>query len=276
MSSPTTHASVQIPASVNAPITADFTEHALRVAYVARDDVQKLGEAEWSVPGVYVLLADDGSRQVYVGQSTALRGRLLTHRRGNAQVPGWERAIALKRDTTHGFTSADIGYLEGRLSAELNAVPGVALVKGKVDVDTTLPPSATVPLNALVPSILAAIRLAGVGVRSPNEAAASAAPSVTRTAVRGSVADLIGEGLLKPGAELYCSRREREGRGTVAPDGKIIVNGVGYDKPSLAAAMSLGSTSSAGHGGWEMWRVGAQTGPSLASLRRQLPDVTSE
>lgn len=75
-----------------------------------------------------------------------------------------------------------------------------------MDVDTTLPPSATVPLNALIPSILAAIRLAGVGVRRPDEAAASAAPSVTRTAVRGSVADLIGEGLLKPGAELYCSR----------------------------------------------------------------------
>ena len=112
---------VQVPSSGAAAIIADFAEHAIRVAYIARRDLSRLPEAEWRVPGIYVLIADDGSHRVYVGKSTDLRSRVMQHKQGNAHVPGWSRAVLVKRDTSNGFTSADVGYLEGRLSAELDA-----------------------------------------------------------------------------------------------------------------------------------------------------------
>ncbi|WP_411815825.1 hypothetical protein [Gordonia sp. SND2] len=50
---------VQIPSATAAPIVADFTTHALRVAYFHRRDWQNLPAAEWAKPGVYVLMATD-------------------------------------------------------------------------------------------------------------------------------------------------------------------------------------------------------------------------
>ncbi|GAA5207604.1 excinuclease ABC subunit C [Microbacterium kyungheense] len=273
MSSAAVLATVQIPSSANAPIVADFTEHAIRVAYVAREEILRLAEAEWSSPGIYVLLVDDGSRQIYVGQSTKLRDRLAVHRRSNAQVPAWTRAVLIKRDTSHGFSSADIGYLEGRLAAELDAIPGLTVVKGKVDEDTTLSAPAMMPLDAIMPSIFAAIRLTGLRMDRLDDVPAQSAPTTTftRTAIPGTVADLLAEGLLQAGSELYCTRHGLEGRGTIAPDGNILVNGAGYSNPSRAAAAAFDGTSSGGFGGWEMWRVGSLSGPSLSSLRAQLP-----
>jgi hypothetical protein len=103
---------VQVPSPDAAPIIADFAEHAIRVAYIARRDANRLPEAEWCDPGIYVLVADDGSHSVYVGKSVDLRSRVMQHKQKNAQVPGWARAVLIKRDTTNGFTSADVGYLE--------------------------------------------------------------------------------------------------------------------------------------------------------------------
>lgn len=260
---------VQVPASATAPIIADFAEHAIRVAYTTRRDATRLPAAEWAVPGIYLLIADDRSPSVYVGKSTELRARLLQHRVKNLQIPDWTRAVLVKRDTTNGFTSADIGYLEGRLSAELDVVPGVRVVKGKVDGDATLPHHMQMSLDALLGSVLAAVRLAGIDL-SWEEDEEPRATGITRTQIPGTVADLVAEGLLHAGSELHCSRGGREGRGVVASDGQIIVDGVGIKAPSLAAALSLGASSSAGFGGWEMWRVGSIAGPTLADLRAQL------
>lgn len=134
-----TAVNVQVPMSATAPIVADFAEHAIRVAYVTRRDVARLSEQEWATPGIYLLLCDDGTHNVYVGKSTNLRSRVHQHKQKNAQVPAWARAVLVKRDTSHGFTSADVGYLEGRVSAQLDVIPGISVVKGKVDGDATLP-----------------------------------------------------------------------------------------------------------------------------------------
>lgn len=261
---------VQIPASPTAPIIADFAEHAIRVAYVSRRDTARLLEPEWAVPGVYMLLSNDGTHDVYVGKSTGLRARVLQHKLRNSQVPNWSRAILVKRDTTNGFTSADVGFLEGRLSAELDAIPGIHVAKGKADGDATLPLHMQMSLDALVSSILAAVRLAGIDVHREDDDEESSSDSFTRVAIRGTVADLVAQGLLHPGAELRCTRGGRQGSGTVAPDGQIVVDGVGYRAPSRAAGASLGADTSTGYGGWEMWHVGALSGPTLASLRSQL------
>ena len=96
-------------------------------------------------------------------------------------MPGWTRAVLVKRDTSHGFTSADIGFLEGHLAAELDGAPGIVLVQGKVDEDLTLPPAATVPLNALVSSIFAVLRLAGVSLhRTDIETPTASATTLAR------------------------------------------------------------------------------------------------
>ncbi len=262
---------VQVPSSGAAAIIADFAEHAIRVAYVARRDVGRLPEAEWGVPGIYVLISDDGSHDVYVGKSTDLRSRVMQHKVANSNVPGWSRAVLVKRDTSNGFTSADVGYLEGRLSAELGAISGITVVKGKTDGDATLPPHMQTSLDSLLSSILAAVRLAGVDTHREDEHAQTTS-AVSRTQIPGTVADLLAEGLLQAGVELHCTRAGKHGVGTVAPDGQIIVNGVGYTAPSLAAGISLGATTSAGYGGWELWHVGSLDGPKLADLRSQLPN----
>ncbi|WP_430647585.1 hypothetical protein [Agromyces sp. GXS1127] len=124
-------------------------------------------------------------------------------------------------------------------------------------------------LDALLSSILAAVRLAGIDVYRNDE---DELPSTgfTRAAIRGTVADLVAEGLLHAGTELHCTRAGRQGVGTVASDGQIIVDGVGYKAPSRAAGASLGADTSTGYGGWEMWHVGSPGGPTLAALRAEL------
>jgi hypothetical protein len=178
--------------------------------------------------------------------------------------------VLVKRDTTNGFTSADVGYLEGRLSAELDLIPGITVVQGKVDGDATLPPHMQMSLDALLSSILAAVRLAGIDTYRDDEDERGSS-AVTRTQIPGTLADLLAEGRLHAGAELHCARAGMHGVGTVTPDGQIIVDGVGYKAPSLAAGISLGATGSAGYGGWELWHVGSLAGPRLADLRAQLP-----
>lgn len=269
---------VQVPSSPSAPIVADFVEHAIRVAYVRRRDVALLSEKDWSVPGIYALLTDDGSGQLYVGKSTDLRARLRTHRSRQAHVPEWTRAVVIQRDTSHGFNSAEIGYLEGRVSSELNAIRGLVVAKGKSDGDSTLPPHMMVALDALLPSILAAMRLAGLDTyREGAEEAQFGKPpgSVrrTHTPIRGTVADLLSSGLLRAGETLHLRQAGKVRQGSVTASGAIVVDGVSYGSPSAAGAASLGVGS---NNGWDSWRVGSLEGPKLAELRAQLAEGDNE
>lgn len=267
---------VQVPADATAPMIADFVEHALRVAYVHRRDVHNLRDTDWAAPGVYVLLTDDGSGSVYVGKAVGLRARLLQHR-AKPKLP-WRRAVILKRDTSHGFNSAEIGYLEGRLSAELEAAQGLTVIKGKADQDLTLPPHMLLSLDAILPSMLAAVRLAGLDVRRASDvddgqAATTSASVRTNTFIPGTVADLLASGLLQAGAELHFGRAGKVGTGKVTTSGEIIVNGVAYSSPSKASTVALGLK---GSNGWEEWHVGSLSGPKLSSLRAQLPLPTED
>ena len=153
---------VQSPGSPSAPVVADFVEHALRVAYVNREDLASLPKDDWEQPGVYVLLSGDGSGRTYVGKTRTLRSRLQYH---NSKQPlGWARALVAKRDTTAGFNTAEIGYLEGRLSAEIGATRDAKIIEGQKSGDDTLPRHMQAPLNAFVKSMLAALRLSGVDI----------------------------------------------------------------------------------------------------------------
>lgn len=268
MSAQVTPANVQVPADDSAPVVADFPVQALRVAYIRRRDLAAVPPADWSEPGVYVLLTDDGSCQVYVGKAVDLRKRLTQHR-SNEKL-GWTRAVVIKRDTTYGFNSAEIGYLEGRLAAEIGAVPGVTVVEGLRSQDTTLPPHDMLTLDALLPGIWAALRVAGVDLaKDADDPADDAAQGPRRTIRRfdGTVPELVAAGLLRAGAELHLSQGGRHRTGTVSTSGEVIVDGVAYASPSRAAATALGLQSS---NGWTTWHVGDLSGPTLAQLRSQL------
>lgn len=266
----TTPVNVQVPSSPDGPVVADFVEHAIRAAYVNRVHLKALPET-WNETGVYVLLTDDGTGRIYVGKAVNLRKRLQEHAR-REKLP-WTRAIAMKRDTTHGFNSAEIGYLEGRLAAEAEAVAGLTVVKGKNDSDTTLPPHMMLSLDALITSMLAAIRLAGIDISKDEEDAEpvddAAKNKRSPKSIPGTVADLVSAGLLTAGEKLELEQGAVRAQGSVTTDGTIVVSNVAYSSPSLAAAKALGLQSS---NGWTTWHVGSLSGPTLDSLRRQWRD----
>lgn len=266
----TTPVNVQIPSDTAAPIIADFVEHALRVAYFDRRHWASLPASDWDAPGVYVLMTADGSNRVYVGQARKLRGRLQQH---NKEKLPWSRARAVKRDTTAGFNTAEIGYLEGRIAAELNALHQITVVEGQSSGDETLPMHMMISLDAFVKSILGALRLAGLDVSRSNpqteiedeQPTPDSKPSTKPTRVV-TVADLVSSGLLQAGHTLYLSQAGKEAEGSVTADGEIIVRGVSYKSPSTAAAKALELQSS---NGWVTWKLGNPSSPPLDTLRQQ-------
>ncbi|WP_199223974.1 hypothetical protein [Paraconexibacter algicola] len=262
-----------MPSDPTAPVVADLAVHALRVAYALRRDLEGLPQ-EWKQPGIYVLLTDDGSGNVYVGQAVDLRGRLFQHR--SRPKLDWRRGVLVKRDASHGFNSAEIGYLEGRVASELGALPGLTVIEGLKSQDMTLPPHHMLALDALVPSVLASLRLAGLDLLkdAPTTEASEAATGAkrTNTAVPGTVADLVAAGLLRAGAELHFKRAGKEATAMVTTSGDIVVDGVTYSSPSTAAQKALDLKAA---NGWVSWRVGP-TGPTLADLRVQLPEQEAD
>ncbi|AOS62609.1 restriction system modified-DNA reader domain-containing protein [Actinoalloteichus hymeniacidonis] len=267
----TTPVNVQIPSDAEAPVIADFVEHALRVAYVNRAHLSAMPASDWDVPGVYVLLTDDGSGHVYVGQARRMRTRLSRHN-GNEKLP-WRRAVAVKRDTTDGFNTAEIGYLEGRVSAEVAALDDVTAVEGRSSGDETLPKHMMLSLDSFVKSILAALRLANVNTTRPNpETEPEDRPVVSdgivsRATFAVKFGDLVSSGLLRAGETLFLKQGGTEAQASVTADGEIVVHKVAYKSPSSAAAKALGLQSS---NGWVTWRVGSLTGPTLDALRQEL------
>lgn len=146
----TTPVNVQIPSDAEAPVIADFVEHALRVAYIERAHLASMPSGDWDVPGIYVLLTGDGSGRVYVGQARKIRSRLVQHN-SRERLP-WLRAVTVKRDTTDGFNTAEIGYLEGRVSAEIAAIESLTVVEGQASGDETLPRHMMISLDSFVKS----------------------------------------------------------------------------------------------------------------------------
>jgi hypothetical protein len=273
MSAPVIPVNVQVPADATAPVVADLTVHAIRVAHSWRRDVARLPVDDWNVPGIYVLLAAGETPQAYVGKAVDLRSRLLQHR--SKPKLDWVRAVAVKRDTSHGFNSAETGYLEGRVASELRAIPGLTVVEGQQTQDETLPPHLLLALDDLIPSVLAALRLVGIDLFKPDkeddDELANAGLRKKRVAKAGTVADLLAAGVLSGGAELHLSQGGTTARGSVTAAGEILVNGVAYSSPSTAAATALGLTSS---NGWTTWHVGDIKGPTLDHLRAQLGSAT--
>lgn len=122
----------------------------------------------WGVAGVYVLLGmahGDALIRARPGSGHDVLARLRQH---PAESPWFTRAV-LARDTRQGWTSAEAGYLEGRLH---KLCRGSSAIEHdfRCDDDLTLPAHERELLDRrYLPAIVAALNLAGapIEMRAP-------------------------------------------------------------------------------------------------------------
>ena len=90
-----------------------------------------------------------------------------------------------------------------------------------------------------------------------------------------AIADLLQAGLLNPDSTLHLTRNGLAASAHLDTQGNLVVNGQAYPSPSRAALVGINSHLDPQEhlvaiNGWEAWRVGSPTGPTLAQLRDQL------
>lgn len=227
---------------------------ALRLAIIDRRSLFAL-DGTWDQPGVYVLLgpvSEDGSFSAYVGKAPAgLRSRLSEHasKRGR---DWWSRALLVVRDTTHGWHSGQVGWLEGRLFDLLDGASLARLDNGQRPKDESIPAYDRAALEAAVEPVAAMLRLLGYAPDALDEAT-PAAPSARRgrTTYALSVADLIGRGDLLPGERLVTTRSTLPGEAILNADGSVTMGGAVHPTLSAAGAALRGGAVN----GWELWAV---------------------
>lgn len=256
-----------------------FDQHAaLRFAIVERDHALRISVDEWDRPGVYVLLdppSADGSWGCYVGKAPAgIRTRLRDHLRNKDH---WRRAVLIQRDTTFGFNSAQVAWLEGRLYDLLDAAEDARPHNGNRPSDETLPAFERASLeNAVVP-ISRILRLIGYDPATADDSGTvSTTTKSTRTSrfVGISVKHIIEAGYLTPGSSVVSINSVWPANGTVNADGSITYDGTPHPTPSAAAAAVKGTGAV---NGWDFWAVEDAAGKtSLATLRARYMDARDQ
>ena len=255
---------VVVPATGAGPSTIHLEAAALAIAVVDRGHVSELS-ADWDSPGVYILLQQtDGSAQnrAYVGKATGLRKRLQGHERNKE---GWGRAILVARDTRHGFNSAQVGWLEGRIWELVQSLPDLELENKQRPVDDTLRSFDLAALEQMVLPIERVIRFLGFSDGSESSVKDKkhrASKPIQR--YETSISQLIEAGLLDAGATLTATMPKYNTTAKVTSSGAIEWNGNAYPSPSSAGcAVRDGKATN----GWTFWRL--DDGRTLADLRTE-------
>ena len=261
------------------PVVVFDSNAALRMAVVDRQSVHGLDES-WDVPGVYLLLdpvALGGSYGVYVGKAPAgLRTRLRQHLKKKEH---WARALLVMRDTTHGWHSAQVGWLEGRLYDLLDGASLAELSNGNRPQDETLPAYDRIALEAAVTPIAAVLRLLGCSPDAFDEDAPSESPAreVPRQFFNVMVADLVRSGDLESGERVTSTQASAPATAFVSEDGGLTVDGQRFATPSAAGSHVRDGKAT---NGWAFWAVERDgTTVPLATvraryLRRTQPDAS--
>lgn len=263
-----------IPQSPIDPIVVYNDQAALRMAIVDKEAISLL-DGGWEKPGIYLLLypiGPDGLFEIYVGKASTggLRSRMLSHK--NVK-PGWNRALLITRDTTYGYNSAHVGWLEGRLWSLVKAAARSKVVNGNQPGAENLPAFDRATLELAIGPIRQVMRLLGYSLEPEDEQAPVkiAGPKHYHGV---KVADLIAAGLLAPGDTLeFTWTGYTDKQATVQPDGRLLLDGVPYATPSAAGTAIRGGAVN----GWEYWAIrdANKNQVSLAELRAKLPAATS-
>lgn len=246
-----------------------YDEAAALVMAVVDRAVAHAMPKEWDAHGVYLLLdpiEPDGTWGCYVGQAVqpGLRSRLQIHLK---EKDHWSRALLIARDTTLGWNSAQIGWLEGRLYDFLRIIEAVKLNNKNRPSDNTLPSFERTALEECVTATARVLRLLGFDTSIPGDE-----PSATirrpKSFYGSTLKDLVDAGILREGSQLVSLMPTWPATAVVNADGTMTVNGETFDKPSPAANF-VGASAN----GWRFWGVEDENGRSpLALLRLSLKE----
>ena len=237
---------VLVPETPAAPTVVFDDNAALKLAIVERSGAGGL-DGEWDAAGLYLLIDrsdDEGQWGVYVGQAPAgIKARIRAHLR---KKDHWYRALLVRRDTTHGFNSAQIGWLEGRLYDILKSAENARLHNRVRPGDETLAPYDRQALEMVLVSIQRVMRLMGHDSSSGDDDGEDKRPSRYYGI---KLKELFDAGLIEAGDVLVSTNGAWPATAQIAPNGKITLNGEEFDKPSNAAtAVKEGSAN-----GWDFW-----------------------
>jgi hypothetical protein len=161
---------VRFPIDYADPITMLFIDATVEIMLVAKESIPgeagRIARDIWGVAGVYVLLGPPTTDRAIVrarpGSSHDVLARIRQH---PAALPWFTRAL-VARDTRQGWSSAEAGYLEGRLHELCRASPGIDH-DFRLDEDRTLQPSEEAMLERrYLPAITAALQLAGAPIET--------------------------------------------------------------------------------------------------------------
>lgn len=262
-----------LPETVADPIVMFDGHAALRFAVVERAYVQRLGP-EWDEPGNYVLLdapGADGKWGCYVGKAApgGVRSRLMSHLKSKST---WRRALVIQRDTTHGFNSAQVAWLEGRLYDLIDAAEDATLGNGNRPSDETLPSFERAMLEACVLPVSRVLRLLGYDPATADDSTVTPAVRTRSSRFHGvTLADLLGAGFLVAGTRLVSVNSVWPASSIVQAGGTIEMDGKSYPTPSAAgSAVKSGDPVN----GWDFWAVEEASGKTtLATLRARFVEA---
>lgn len=265
---------VLLPETAGEPVVMYDKYAALKFAVVERAHAMRLG-VEWDEPGNYILLdppTPEGEWGAYVGKASpgGVKSRLMTHLKSKDT---WRRVLIIQKDTTHGFNSSEVGWLEGRLYDLLNAAENAHLHNGNRPSDETLPAFERAMLEASILPISRVLRLLGHDPATPDDSAATVSLSRAPRSNRFhgvTVQNLIDAGLVSGGVGLVSTNGVWPASAVLNTDGTLTYENQTYPTPSAAAAAVKGGAAN----GWDFWAVEDTTGKTtLATLRARFTET---
>lgn len=258
-----------VPETAAEPVVIYDQHAALRIGIVERSAVSSLPN-EWDAPGNYILLDthdETGGYGVYVGKAApgGVRSRLKEHLKKKAH---WTRSVIIRRDTTFGLNSAQVGWLEGRLWDLMDAAEDANLQNNQRPQDETLAAYDRKMLEQAVLPIQRILRLIGYETAPADEdegAVSTIKPTTTgRAHYKTTLAEVIQSGHFPVGSRLVSTNGLWPATAEVVADG-IEFAGTVYKKPSAAgSAVKNGGSAN----GWDFWAVDTENGQvKLSTIR---------
>ncbi|MCO5298870.1 MAG: hypothetical protein M9886_02855 [Candidatus Nanopelagicales bacterium] len=243
---------------------------ALHIAIVDRVQHPTLDDTIWSLPGVYLLLdrpdPATGHWGVYVGKAPAgVKNRLREHLR---KKDHWYRAVCIKSDTSHGWNSAEVGWLEGRLYDLMRAAEHADLHNGNQPIDETLPVFTRNTLERAILPISRVLTLIGHNPAPENTDDRPLLPGPAPRRYDVTLVEVLDRSGLEPGS-LVSTNGAWPAQAVLNADGTITFDGQTYHTPSAAAAAAKHGPAN----GWEFWAVpGPNRDIPLATYRKEMLD----
>lgn len=226
---------------------------AIRIALIDRNGVNRLSDV-WDEAGVYLLLDPvslDGTWGVYVGMAAAgLKTRVRQQIKGKES---WNRAMLIRRDTTHGFNSAHVGWLEGYIHQLLMASALARPSNKLIPSDESLAVYEQHALLTCATGVIRSLRLFGYEPAAAADISDAAVSTRTKRQLSSTTfADLLAAGFVVADETLTSLNGIWPATATVRVAGEIEYDGRRYTSPSAAgSAVKKGGATN----GWEFWGV---------------------